>query len=191
MKRWTTLSGRGGTVLITISLALFLVSLIPQTQLGTSGGRMHVPREQVYIPEVVSTLTPQQGLQVTVTVEGTLDIYLLEVSIQELYEGSFNVSFNVTDLQELLETNPDLVIWHYEANNGNYDRHYVPTKVTNATLVFSNPSSDDVTVDFEIAITSGIAPGDKVRNIALWTTPIGFILAIPWLANLWKQRKQR
>ena len=191
MKRWTTLSGRGGTVLITISLALFLVSLIPQIQLGTSGGRMPVPPEQVYIPEVALTLTPQQGLQVTVTVEGTLNIYLLEVSIQELNLEIGTPLSKVTDLQELLDANLDLIIWNHTVNNGSYERNYVPTRVMNATLLFSNPSLDYVTVDYDITLTSNIAPGDKVRNIAMWTTPIGFILALPWLANLWKQRKQR
>jgi hypothetical protein len=44
-------------------------------------------------------------------------------------------------------------------------------------------------VDYEVTLISTVAPGEKVRNIAYWITPIGIILAIPWLVNMWKQRK--
>jgi hypothetical protein len=60
----------------------------------------------------------------------------------------------------------------------------------NATLVFYNPSSADAILDYEVTLTSTVAPGEKVRNIAYWAAPIGIILALPWLLNMWKQRKQ-
>jgi len=188
VKRWTTILGRGGTVLIAISLALLLVSLIPQINLAVSVGVMPVASDQVYTNSY-RALTPQQGFQVKVTVEGTINVYLLEVGVEEPQPGVGTLFADATELQEFLDANPDLIIWEYKLENGYFDRSYTPTKVMNATLVFYNPGLDDAIVDYEVILTSTVAPGEKVRNIAFWTTPIGFILAIPWLANIWKQRK--
>ena len=72
MKRWTIFLGRGGTVLIAISLALLLVSLIPPAQLGTSGGGTLIHPKTFWPSYFERLLTPQQGLQVTMTANGTL-----------------------------------------------------------------------------------------------------------------------
>jgi len=188
MKRWTNVLGRGGTVLIAISLALLLVSLIPQINLGTSAGRMPVLPEQVFATGS-RVLTPQQGFQVKVTVEGTINVYLLEVGSEEPYSESMLFA-DAAELQEFLEANPNLIIWDYNLEDGYFERYYAPTKVMNATLVFYNPSSADAILDYEVTLTSTVAPGEKVRNIAYWAAPIGIILALPWLLNMWKQRKQ-
>ena len=191
MKRWTTVLGRVGTVLIAISLALLLVSLIPQLQLSTAKGSMPIPPEQVQIAFNSQNLNPQQEVQVAVTVEGTLTVYLLEISIElQFANGTFDYGFNSTDLQEFLSEHPDRIIWEREVENGEYQRSYTPTRVMNATVVFYNPSSETATVEYNVALKSSLAPGDKVRNIAYCAAPIGIILAIPWLANIWKQRKQ-
>jgi hypothetical protein len=195
MKRWTTLLGRVGTVLIAISLALLLVSLFPSAQLTTSGFSTAIPPKWVQsFTETI--LTPQQGLRITIAANGTLDVYILEVSSLDLYQWVAEIRaralddfLNVTDLEEFLAANPSLIGWYDEVSNGRIEHEYVPTKVTNATLVFSNPSSEYVSVDCEASKTSRIAPGTKVRNLALWTTPIGLILTIPWLAEIWKHRK--
>lgn len=190
MKRWIIFLGRGGTVLITISLAMLLVSLIPSAQLATSAGTTAVPPKWVQ-SFIETTLTPQQGLQITIWANGTLDVYILEVSSQVLYEWVGDDFLNVTDLEEFLEANPGLIGWYDEVRNGRIKHEYVPTKVTNATLVFSNPSSEYVPVDYEASRTSRIAPETKVRNLAQWTIPIGFVLSLPWLTQMWKKKTIR
>jgi len=190
MKRWIIFLGRGGTILFSVGLALLLVSLIPSAQLGTQGGKTAVPPKWVQ-PSIEQILTPQQGLQIIVTANGTLDVYILEVSSQALYQEVDNDFLNLTDLEKFLEANPSLIGWHNEVNNGTIEHEYVPTKVTNATLVFSNPSSEYVPVDFEASITSRIAPGTKVLNLAQWVIPIGFVLSLPWLNQIWKRRTRK
>ena len=195
MKRWKIFLGRGGTVLITIGLALLLVSLIPSAQLGTFGGSGSIVPE-MFQDSFERVLTPQQGLQVTITANGALTVYILEVSTQTLInwisehqteqETPFYDFFNVTRLEEFLEANPDSIGWQGEIREGNIE--YVPTKVTNATIIFSNPGSDRITWDYEVSITGLVAPGTKVRNLAQWTIPIGFVLALPWIAQLWKEK---
>ena len=193
MKRWTTVLGRVGTVLIAISLALLLVSLIPQLQLGTTEGSMPISPEQVQIAFNSQNLNPQQEVQVAVTVEGTLKVYLLEVSVElQFVNGTFGYDFNLIDLQELLSDHPDQIIWEDQVENENYERNYFPTRVMNATVVFYNPSSSETAIiEYDIALESSLAPGDKVQTIAYFAAPIGIILAIPWLLNVWKQRKNK
>lgn len=196
MKRWIIFLGRGGTVLMSIGFALLLVSLIPPAQLGSSSGGGGIgPKMFQTFSEYV--LTPQQGLEVTINASDTLTVYILEVSTQTLYdwisehysEQEIPFYYNVTRLEEFLEANPDSIGQEKEMREGKIE--YIPTKVTNATLVFSNPSSDSITVEYEASMTAIVAPGAKVRNLAQWTIPIGFVLALPWLAQLWKEKTTR
>ncbi len=198
MKRWIIFLGRGGTVLISIGFALLLVSLIPPAQLGSSSGGGGIgPKMFQTFSEYV--LTPQQGLEVTINASGTLTVYILEVSTQTLYdwisehyseqETPFFDYNNITRLEEFLKANPDSIGSQKEMREGKIE--HIPTKVTNATLVFSNPSSDSITVEYEASMTAIVAPGAKVRNLAQWTIPIGFVLALPWLAQLWKEKTTR
>ena len=198
MKRWIIFFGRGGTVLISIGFALLLVSLIPPAQLGSSSGGGGIgPKMFQTFSEYV--LTPQQGLEITINASGTLTVYILEVNTQTLYdwisehyseqETPFYDYNNVTRLEEFLKANPDSIGRQKEMREGKIE--YIPTKVTNATLVFSNPSSVSVQCMYEASLTAIVAPGTKVRNLAQWTIPIGFILTMPWLANLWKEERAR
>jgi hypothetical protein len=192
VKRWTTILGRGGTTLIAISLALLLVSIIPQPQLSSTEGRTPLLPDQLSIVFTPGALTPQQELQLAVTVEGTLKVYLLEISVEfRLGEGIFELGFNLTDLQELEEEHPDKIIWEDPVENSDYERSFTPTRVMNATVVFYNPSSEIAIAEYDIALKSSLAPGEKVQTIAYWAAPIGIILASPWLLNIWKQRKHK
>jgi len=192
MKRWTIVVGRLGTVLIAVSLALLLVSLIPQINLVSFSASMGVPPGMVQATSS-RVLNPQQGIEIRATIEGTVSLYLLEVSSGEIFPGTGGPIFsaNATDLLEFLDANPDLIIWDYTLEDETFEGSYTPTKIMNATLVFHNPSLDeDARVDYDLSLISTVAPGEKVRNIAYWAAPIGFVLAIPWLVNMWKQRKQ-
>jgi hypothetical protein len=182
-------------VLIAISFALILVSLLPVTQMGSSegGGGVGTNMFQTFSEYI---LTPQQGLDVTITASGTLTVYILEEQSQTIYdwigahysghESQFYDHNNVTRLEDFLMANPDSIGLQKEIREGTI--HYIPTTVTNATLVFSNPSSDFIDVNYEASIQIIVAPGTKLRYLAQWTIPIGFVFAVPWLTHLWKQR---
>ena len=193
MKRWIIALGRGGTVLIAISLALLLVSLIPQIQMSSSKGGGPLSPGGISIVFHQQNLNPQQELEVAVTVEGTLTVYLLELSMELEFspDAGFDYRFNVTGLQQILQENRDLIIWEHEVENGDYKRSYTPTRVMNATVIaYNQPDSEIAYLEYNVALQSGLAPGDKVRTIAYFAAPIGVILAIPWLVNIWKERKQ-
>ena len=194
MKRWTTVLGRGGTVLIAISLAFLLVSIIPQIQMYSSEGSGPLSQGRIEFVFHQQNLNPQQEVQVAVTVEGNLTVYLLEISAKLEFTPTtgFSYNFNVTDLQEILQEHRDLIIWEDPVENGDYERSYAPTRVMNATVVVYNPpDSESAYLEYDVALKSSVAPGDKVRTIAYFAAPIGIVLAIPWLLNVWKQRKQK
>jgi hypothetical protein len=183
-----------------MSLALLLVSIIPQPQLSATEGRTPLLPDQLSIVFNPGALTPQQELHLAFTVEGTLKVYLLEINVElqfvnDIFDYGFNLTdfdygFNLTDLQELLEEQPDRIIWEREVEDGDYKRSYTPTRIMNTTVVFYNPSSEITLVEYNVALRSSLAPGEKVQNIAYCAAPIGIILAIPWFVNSWKQRKQ-
>jgi hypothetical protein len=188
MKRWTTVLGRVGTVLIAISLALLLVSIIPQIQMFHSEGGGALPPGGVRVVLNQANLTPQEEVKLAVTVEGKATVYLLETNLElQIGPSTFDYAFNATDLQE----NPDLIIWEHEVENQEYKRSYTPTRLMNATIVvYNKPDSETAHLQYEVTLTSALAPKEKVRTIAYFAAPIGIILAIPWLLNFWKQRKQ-
>jgi len=200
VRRWRIILGRGGTILLAIGLALLLVSLIPAAQIGNFSGTWIVQPERFdtpYTPFSERVVTPQQGLHITATANSTLNVYLLEVKSQTIYRwiNEHHLepidSSNVTYLEEFLTSNPESIGWQNEIPNENIEFEYVPTKITNTTLVFSNPSSHFIHVEYEGSITALVAPRSKVQTLAQWTIPIGFVLALPWLIDLWRVRTRR
>lgn len=198
MKRWIILVGRGGTILLAVGLALFLVSLVPAAQLGSfmGGGPVH---PKTFSDHFSRVLTPQQGLRMTVTANRTLNVYVLEVSseylngwISEHYPEPIDDFFsmnNVTRLEEFLDSHPNSIAWNGEIINGQVECEYVPTKITNATLVFSNLSMDLIEVEYEGTLISLVAPRERVLPLDYWIIPIGLALTLPWLAQLWSERR--
>lgn len=197
MKRWTIFAGRLGTILMAISLAMLLASLIPPAQTGNFGGTRMV-QSKMFLPlsQFQPVLTPRQGIQVKITANGTFMFYLLEVESQVLSDwiGEHHPEpdedfFSVTNLEDFLEANRASISWlEKEIHEGTIE--YAPTKVTKATLIFSNPSGYQIIVDYEGVMISLIAPR-KVRSLTLWTLPIGLVLALPWFTQLWKEKTSK
>lgn len=205
MKRWKIVLGRCGTTLIAISLALLLVSLVPSVRTRGISNAADVSSETFtplrLIPEPFESffnaqLTPQQGLEMEFSVTGNVTVYLLQVTAQTVvnWTSSQQTSgrdFNFTSFEDFLEIHPDSVCWSAELYREEITYTYVPEKVTNATIILANPSSDNILVVYDVRIVSMLAPEDKVRTIAYFAAPIGVIMAVPWLLSGWKQRKQK
>ncbi|MHA2112664.1 MAG: hypothetical protein ACXAC6_17090 [Candidatus Hodarchaeales archaeon] len=189
MKRWATLICRGGTILMSIGLALLFVSLIPPAQTGSSGGTGALPSE-FFQDTFGKVLTPQQDLDVNITANGTLTIYILEVSTQTIYDWMDEYSYdhyNITGLEEFLSVNSDLIAFQGEMKE--VIIKYTPTEVTNVTVILLNPSSVFVLYDLKVSISTIMAPETRTQNLALWTIPAGFALTLPWLFIFVKERR--
>ena len=203
MKRWLIVLGRSGTVLVAIGLALMLVSLIPLASTGSfsAGGTIAPNSFQViwgdsspfgkingtFYSLFFSTLTPQQELIVEIECDDKIDVYLLKINNMDLIYNFSGTDRNVSLLEEFLQVNPDLIGWQSEMIEGVVD--YIPTEVIYATLIFSNPSPNRISIEYTGRILRLLAPTGKVQTLAVWAIPIGFVLALPWFLDLRKSKK--
>lgn len=185
MKRPIVVLGRFGTVLIIIGLAMIIISLIPAAQTHNFSGIKDIkpkrfsswPSSPLNMPYSL-VLTPQQSLHVAVKVNTTITVYLLDVNATYLTEQTGDDS---SKLVQFLETH-DIVLWQKEVVNREIElKEYVPPKVVNALLVFSNLGSETAYIEYEGSISSLIAPTKRVQTPAIWLISIGIVLAIPWL----------
>jgi hypothetical protein len=181
VKRWPVILGRVGTVLIAIGLALFLVSLIPPAQSSNAGNGSI---RESWQPYYETTLTPQQTLRVSVTANGTIDLYMLETSI-----GANDVG-NVTYFVQFLEANSSLIAWHGEVHGGTIEHEYSPGTVVNVTFVVSSHGSEYVSFDYSVSVITGKAPAAKAQTLSEFAIPIGIVFTIPWLNELLRARRR-
>jgi hypothetical protein len=199
MRRWTVLLGRIGTTVIAIGLALFLVSLIPPTQINAGFGTpisSYPSNTWATLGEFV--LTEPQTLRVNITANGSLNVYILEVNsstidnwINQTSQGPVDLS-NVTYLDEFLSSHSGLIGWQGEIHNGSIAFEYAPTRIVDISLVASNHSPDVVDISYYTwGIFSSVAPVSKVQTVSAFAIPIGFVFTLPWLSNLLRARKRR
>jgi len=199
VRRWIILFGRSGTVLLAVGLALLLASLIPTIQMSISMGS-DILSQRTWSSQRTyeGILTPQHSLRFSVTANATLNVYVFEVNTQTIYSwinehhpDLIYLPLNVTYLEEFLEANLNSIGWNTTIDNGNIEHEYIPTKTTNATLAFSNPSLDSTSVEWEVYMIGQVAPVTKVRTLAEGAIPIGFMLALPWLIDSLRAKIRR
>ena len=200
MNRWIALLGRGGTILIAIGCASFLVSLIPSARVGSfsgSGRLVAKTWERWY----ESILTPQQCLSVSISANNTLKAYLFEVSFQTIYNwikethpqspGSEPFQYwNETYLTEFIEANQQTVAIQEEIINGEASLEYTPAKITNVTLIVHNPNPSFVKFNCEGSVLLTMAPKIKMQALSQTTIPLGFFLTILWIITITKRGKK-
>ena len=191
MKRWPVILCRGGTVLLAVGLALLLVSFIPPLQSNFSSS---LSISEGWVDEYETALTPQQTLRVTVTANGTVDVYLLETSaatIDTWISERNGWVGNVTLFDQFLEANSSLIAWHGEVHNGTIDHEYSPSTVIYIAFVVSSHSSDSQSIDYNFSLLSGKAPAAKVRILSEFAIPIGFVFTLPWLNELVRSKRKQ
>jgi len=207
LKRWLIGASRTGTVLVAVGLALLLVSVIPpgkSSTFGGSGPRIAPESFQTFgyfLPPFanisfsnfssahpfLSTLTPQQKLEIDLTCNGTLDVYLLKKD-NESFSSNFKNGRSVSALQDYLQKHPEIVGLHAKVNlTGKVE--YSPTEVINATVILSNPSQNAVLIgEQEGSIFVLLGPSHKAQMVAAFVIPIGLVLALPLILT---QRKRK
>ncbi len=189
MRREVLLLNRAGTVLIAIDLALLLVSILPPSGPLTYTWNVPVGPEMFQPAYPIQLVTPQESLRVNVTVQGTLDVFLLQLNRDTLAGETTNSS--AQSLQSFLQGNPQTRIFSQRATNQSFVLpEYLPTEVTNVTLVLSNPTEIPAKSVDSFALSESLAPEARIRTLAGWTIPLGLVVTLPWLAEIWKKRKR-
>ena len=193
--------------MLAVGLALLLVSLIPSVQVGISAmtsesvGAAGWWGDDVQFLASQPTLTPQQTLQITVNTTGTVNVTLVDTTVEAIMTWISDIQpkvtnlFNVQYFDEFVKSNPTLIVWQRELNNATIDYDYTPTDVVsvdqiNMSLIASNYGSNPVIVQYLGSVEGEVAPTGKVRTLSEFAIPIGVALTLPWLNELTKARRK-
>lgn len=194
MTRWVAVLFRLGTVLISISLAMFLVSLIPASQGPESTSTISLS-PQSWQSYYSITLSPQFGIHVNVTGSGAFTVYLLEVEGNEIYTwiaqhySALDFS-NITQLNAFLNAHPTLIARQDQNQNLGVQYDFIPTTVINATVVIANPTAESLTLNYEVRSIRPFGPA-SVTLLGEITSLIGVVLILPLLGRTLTLRRHK
>lgn len=194
--RWVALLGRTGSVLLVVGLALALVSMIPSAPLGfTSSSWFTLQPRKYFVHFQTIVCSPQTGIRVSVTSNVSLQLYLLAMHHLQLNEWArswvmenfpdLNESeiwqgiYNATVLEAFLQMHLEDVLLN-ETVNRDQPVDFFPSKVTNVTVVISNPSLMRVDVDVDVGGITTLAAKERVVLPAEVLIASGAILVLPW-----------
>lgn len=203
IKRWKTLIGRAGTILVTAGLALALLSAIPPRAIeycdfsGTS-----ILQTETFSVESQFLLTwgldPQRGVYINAQGNRSFTAYLLNVGEKQVFEwimGNYagiqptSQIFTLSILQELLTSHPNWLELQKDSANGQVEFQYAPTRRENVTLIFSNPSTESVKVRYNGKLLNFIVLSERALSPAKFAVPIGVLFTLPWLHSTWRRRR--
>ncbi|MEM2087406.1 MAG: hypothetical protein QXF52_01870 [Thermoproteota archaeon] len=209
--RLITIIGRLGTVLFMMGLALALATFLPPGSTWTSSSGRFLSSETYCIePYLIEpyywkplTVSPRNRLYVSVTASGEVHAYLLNVSSYFLTSWAFSwvkerfpsinetdiwyASLNITVLNAFIEANPNTVLWKSNMSR-TVSKEFSFRRITNCTIVVSNPSSKSVDITLEYRVGLLVVPeGSLLQSQLLILT--GIVLAIPWIIISFRERK--
>lgn len=189
--------GRVGMVLIALSLALYLVSLIPQGTVGLSEKDERTSAAQTFHILYTSyriPLNPQIGVQIVIHNNGTLNIKAFNLNITKVVEWldqqSPSHNWNVTLLEEFVEAHQESLVRDQDIPAGNTTFTYIPSKIENSTIFVSNPTSTVVQWSYENKTITVIASPERIFFALMLTAPLGVVFSIPWLVTSLKHRRE-
>lgn len=194
MSRWVLVLFRLGTILISISLALFLVSLIPASQ-SSQSTNTSVVSPLTWQSYYSSILSPQLGVHINVTGSGAFKVYILEIAGNEIYDWAiqhyqgFDYS-NITLLDEFLNAHPDVIARQDQNQNRGIEYDFIPATVTNVTWFIANPTAESITLEFVWNMVRPFGPSSIIflSEVACVT---GVLLILPRLRNLLISSRQK
>jgi len=196
VNRWTNLLGRIGVIVIAVGLALVPVYFIPENVTGTLyrvGSWFMQP--ETFTVHQSDVFGPQLGMHVDLITNGTVDVYVFELSgayILEWLNNSYPGSqLNMSIFQSFKNEHTSNIAFYQQVPIGHTEIEYVPTKVTNATLIFVNPSQTDI-LEFSVEIQWFRTVASKARLLTAMeiTIPCGLVLAVFWLIYYFRERRK-
>ena len=205
--RWIAFLGRTGSTLLVVGLTLALLSLVPTAPgMFNAMGGGNVRPENYYVLHSTRVGSPQIGARITVTVDtssslcfiynctSSVKLYLLTTHAFELMNWAetwakehfpeldetqiWSQMYNVSVLHEFLQAHPEALL-HNETVNGEHSVDYFPSKVTNVTIVISNPSLMWADAEIRLVEIATLVPRERVVMPALMLLASGAILIFP------------
>lgn len=199
------LAARIGIALLLVSMALYLVVLIPSPNArrisSPSRGKPEILLPETFNIHYTSTpemLNPQTGIQITANTNGTLNFKIFNMGYyqitnwlvqQHAYPGQ---NWTSQILDEFTTTYSDNLTEDFNVPSGKFFIEIVPPRIENATVIVSNPTSAVVSWTYETKTVNILAPRERVFLSLMITAPLGVALAVPWVAiKLVEKRKTK
>lgn len=194
--RKLTLIGRIGTVFLVMGMALGLLSLLPVIPAGFNAqGGVALRPETHYVFPYTRIHSPQVGLQVTIEMNNTVQLYLIgehAFQISTWTEEWVSVQFpnfsypeiqgemvKVYVLIAVLSDHPEALLLNETVSlEGTFQ--YFPPGITNVTIVIVNPHQQWVDDDIRMVEIASLVPRDRVFIPSISFLILGLILPIPW-----------
>lgn len=202
-KRWITLLGRCGTVLMFAGLALIILSLIPPRAVKNSNfkGTINLqPKTFAFESSYYLScpFDPQNGLYLNAQANSSVTAYLLNVGREYIQQWILDYFpeiqptapfLNASILEEFLNSHRNTVAWQENVAEGGIEYQYAPTRPNNITLIFLNPNTEAAKIEYTGKLLNFILPSERALAPTKVILPAGFILSIPWISLTWKRRK--
>jgi len=192
-------------VFLMMGVALGLLSLLPSIPAGfNSQGGVTLRPKTYYVSPYSRINSPQVGLQVTVEMNNTVQLYLIgehalqlstwteewvtaqypHLSLPEIQEEMLKVDV----LTAVLSDHPEALLLNETVNlEGTFQ--YFPPQITTVTIVIVNPHHQLVDDDFQMVEIATLVPRDRVLIPSLSLLIVGGILSIPWVIKKKKRRR--
>jgi hypothetical protein len=203
--RLITLLGRIGSIIIVIGLALALVSIIPSVRSRNPSTSHFTIEPEKYSYNYTGIYSPQAGLTISMNSSNSLQLYLLSADpftmvdwvrtwITENFPTLNGIQVgmglnNASVFEAFLQTHQKDVLFN-ETVEGELSMDFFPPKISNMTLVVSNPSITTVNVDIETTGIVTLVSRERITMPMVTLITSGIILVIPWAIsknNLFKK----
>jgi len=178
-----------------VSLALYLISLIPQGNLDTEPGKKILLTETFEIAYGHATpLNPQTGVRIVMETNGTLNIKVFNIHINDAVmwfsQQSPLHNWTLALLNEFAAAHADSLTRNHDVQSGKTIFEYVPPRIENVTIMVSNPTSTAVDWSYENNTISVIASSERIFLALMFTAPLGIVLTVAWLVSTFKERRK-
>jgi hypothetical protein len=140
-------------------------------------------------------MTPQQQIALTLEADGPTLVYVLEVSesyfrgwVMERFPGVHldgvvvgQKESSLIALDAFLDAHPDSVFFTDEDRTISWE--FAPKRVMNATGVMANSGYPRISFDYDVEVSTILAPPEVALPQALVLLTLGIIIALPWAVS--------
>jgi hypothetical protein len=195
--------GRAGTLLLVVGIALTLVSLMPPSGDSTTGGSGRFPPKNMDVLSFPNLITPQQQIMLTVDADQPILIHILEVG-ESYFRGWIMERFpdllldgvviggdnsSLIALEAFLDAHSDSAIFNVE--NKTISWEFTPKRVMNTTAIMANPSDLPTSYEYNVEMSTILAPKGVVLPQALILIIIGILISVPWTLSTISTKRPR
>lgn len=181
-------------MLLAISLALYLASLIPQGSLYPSSTRPRLllpGKFDLDATPSLHSLNPQLGMKIIFVSNGTLNVKVFDLNYSDVEEWFIAHNWTATALEEFETSHSSDLTLARNIQSGNTTLEYVPPKIENATVIVANPpTSGAARWSFDSKDIEVIASPERVSLALMIAAPLGVVLTVPRIVLTLKERRK-